>query len=140
MDALRSLSFGETCREVAGNVFVFFVTGLVRGVGAGVSCMVDTDLVRFGCNEATITVPLNVLPFLFLDYRGLVQPGWVGVCCGGVGVEASATWPSAVMTAMISSSCLASAGVDVTLVVVAASSASTCSISSLEAGGVPIFA
>ena len=40
---------------------------------------------------------------------------------------------------MISSSCLASVGVFVTLAAEAASSASTCSMSSLEAGGVTIF-
>ena len=139
MDALRSLPFGETWGEAVENVFVFFFTGLVRGVTAGVACMVDTDLVCFGSVEADAIVPLEVLPFLLLDCRELVRTGWPGVCCGGVGVDASASCPSAVMAAMILSSCLASTGVCVTLVTAAASSASTCSISSLEAGGVAIF-
>ena len=122
LDALRSLSFGEACGEVAGNVFVFFFTGLVIGVVAGV----------------VVTVPLDV-PFLLLDCRGLVRTGWLGVCCGGIGVDASVAWPSAVMAAMIASSCFACSGVGVTLAAAAASSVSTCSISSSKAGGVSIF-
>ena len=59
LDALRSLSFGEACAEAAGNVFVFFFTGLVRGVVTGVAG----------------TGPLDVLPFLLLDCRGLVRTG-----------------------------------------------------------------
>ena len=74
LDALRSLSFGEACGEVAGNVFVFFFTGLVRGVMAGVAGI----------------VPLDVLPFVLLDYRGLVRTDWLGVCCGGIEVDTSA--------------------------------------------------
>ena len=136
LKALRNLSFGETCGEVANNVFGFFFTGLVKGVVVGVSYMIATDLVLFYRVETAAVVPLNVLPFLLLDGRRLVRTGWLGVCCGGVGVYASAAWPSAVMAAMISSSCLASAGVGVTLVAAAGSSASTCSISSSEAGGV----
>ena len=139
MDALRSLPFAETCGEVADNVFVFFFTRLVRGVAAGVAGVVDTDLVRFGSVEAAVIVSLELPPFLLLDCHGLVQIGWPGVCCGGVGVDASATCPSTVMAVMISSNFLASAGVCVTLVAAAASSASSCSISSSEAGGVAIF-
>ena len=101
---------------MVGNVFVFFVIGLVRGVATGVGCVVDTDLVRFGLGEAIVAVPLDVLPFLLLDCRGLVRPGWLRVYC------------------------LASAGVGVILVVAAASSASICSISSSVAGGVVISA
>ena len=119
LDALRTLSFSEACGEVAGNVFVFFFTGLVRGVVPGVAG----------------TMPLDVLSFLLLDCHGLVRIGWLGVCCGGTEVDASAVWPSAVMAAMIASSCLACSGVGVTSV----SSASTCSILSSEAGGVAIF-
>ena len=120
LDALRNLSFGKSYGETPGNVFVFFVAGLVRGVVAGVA----------------VAVPLDVLPFLLFDCRGLVQTGWLGVCCGGIGVDASAAWPSAVMAAMIASSCLACSGVGIALAAAAASSASTCSISSSEAGGV----
>ena len=133
MDALRSLPFGETCREEADNVFVFFFTELVRRVVAGVTGVVNIDLVCFGSVEATVTVPLEVLLFLLLDCYGLVRTGWLRVCCRGAGDEASATCPSAVMAAMILSSCLAFAGVSITLVAAAANSASTCSISSLEA-------
>ena len=75
LDALRDLSFGEALGEVAGNVFVFFVVGLVRGVVAGVA----------------VAVPLDVLPFLLLDCHGLVRTDWLGVCCRGIGVYASAT-------------------------------------------------
>ena len=63
LDALRNLSFGEACGEVAGNVFVFFVAGLVRRVVDGVA----------------VAGPLEVLPFLLLDLRGLVRTGWLGV-------------------------------------------------------------
>ena len=118
------LVFGEACGEVAGNVFVFFFTGLVIGVVAGVA----------------VTVPLDVLPFLLLDCRELVRIGWLGVCCRGIGVDASAACPLAVIAEMIASSCLACAGVGVTLATAAASSASTCSISSSKTGGVGIFA
>ena len=124
MDTLRNLSFGEACGEVAGNVFVFFVMGLVRGVEDGV----------------VVAGPLEVLPFLLLDCRGLVRTGWLGVCWEGSGVDASVAWPSTVMAAMIASSCLAYSGVGVTLAAAAASSASTCSNSSAESGGVAIFA
>ena len=51
LDALRSLSFGKAYGEVAGNVFVIFVAGLVRGVVDGVA----------------VARPLEVLPFLLLD-------------------------------------------------------------------------
>ena len=72
LDVLRNLSFSEACGEVAGNVFVFFCTGPVRGVVAGVAGVLATDLVRFGCGEVAVAVPLDVLPFLLLDYRRLV--------------------------------------------------------------------
>ena len=111
----------------------------MRGVTAGVACVVDTDLVCFGCVKAAVTMPLDVLLFLLLDCRRLVRTCWPGVYCGGVGVDAWATCPSVVMAAMISSSCLASAGVFITLAAEAASSVSTCSISSSEAGEVAIF-
>ena len=124
LDALCSLSFGEACGEVAGNVFVFFVAGLVRGVADGVA----------------VVGPLEVLHFLLLDCCGLVRTDWLGVCWGGSRVDASAAWPSAVMAAMIAISCLACSGVGVTLAAAAASSASTCSSSSAESGGVAIFA
>ena len=124
LDALRNLPFGESCGETTSNVFVFFFIGLVRGVVTGVAG----------------TGPLDVLPFLLLDCRGLEQTGWLGVCCGGIRVDASAAWPSAVMAAMITNSCLACSGIGVTLAAAAASSASTYSISSSEAGGVVIFA
>ena len=101
--------------------------------------MVDIDLVRFGSVAAAVAVPLEVLLFLLLDCCGLVRTGWPGVYCEGVGVYASATYPSAVMAAMISSSCLASVGVCVTLVAAVANSASTYSISFSEVGGVVIF-
>ena len=140
LDALRSLSFGEACGEAAGNVFVFFFMGLVRGVVAGVAGVLATDLVRFGCGEVAVAVPLDVLPFLLLDCRELVRIGWLGVCCRGIGVDASAACPLAVIAEMIASSCLACAGVGVTLATAAASSASTCSISSSKTGGVGIFA
>ena len=139
LNALRSLPIGETYREVADNFFVFFFTGLVRGVAAGAAAVVDTDLVYFGVVDAAVVVPIDVLPFLLLNCHGLVQIGWPGVGCGGVGVYASATCPSALMVAMISSSCLASAGVFVTLAVEAACTASICSVSTSEAGGVAIF-
>ena len=74
LDTLGNLSFGEACEEVAGNVFVFFFTELVRGVMA----------------EVARTMLLDVLPFLLLDCHGLVRTGWLGVCCGGIGVDASA--------------------------------------------------
>ena len=139
LDALCSLPIGETCGEVADNFFVFFFNGLVRGVVAGAAGVVDTDLVRFGGVNAAVAVPLDVLPFLLLDCRGLVRIGWPGVGCGGVRVDASATYPLTVMAAMISSSCLASAGVFVTLAAETAKSALIGSVSSLEAGGVAIF-
>ena len=56
LDALRNLSFGKAYGKVVGNVFVFFFTGLVIGVVAGVA----------------VAVPLDLLPFRLLDYRGLV--------------------------------------------------------------------
>ena len=90
LDALRSLSFGEACGKVAGNVFGFFFTGLVRGVVAGVAGVLATDLVCFGGGEVTVAVPLDELPFLLLDCRELVRTGWLGVCCRGIGVDASA--------------------------------------------------
>ena len=68
LDALRSLSFGEACGEVAGNVFVFFIAGLVRGVVDGVA----------------VAGPLEVLPFLLFDCRGLMRTGWLGVYWGGI--------------------------------------------------------
>ena len=68
LDALRSLSFSEAYGEVAGNAFVFFVVGLMRGVVAGVA----------------VAVPLDVLPFRLLDFLGLVRIGWLGVCCRGI--------------------------------------------------------
>ena len=71
MDALRSLSFGEACGEVADNDFVFFFNGLVGGVATGAACLVDTDLVFFGSVEAAVAVPPEVLPFLLLDPLGL---------------------------------------------------------------------
>ena len=111
----------------------------MRGVAAGVACVAAADLVHFGCGEAVVAVPLDVLPFLLLDCHRLVRTCWPGVCCRGVGVDTSATCPSAVMAATISSSCLASAGVFVTLAAEVASSVSTRSISSFEAGGVAIF-
>ncbi|KAH9668462.1 CBS domain-containing protein CBSX3 [Citrus sinensis] len=115
---------GETRGEVAGNVFVFFAAGLVRGFVAGVA----------------VVVPLDVLPFRLLDCLRLVRIGWLGVCCGGIRLNASAAWPSAVMAAMTASSCLTCSGVGIALAAAAASSASTCSMSSSEAGGVAIFA
>ena len=139
MDALRSLSFGEACEEVADNVFVFFFNGLVGGVAARATCLVDTDLVLFGFVKAVVAMPLEVLPFLLLDPLGLAWTSLLGVCCGGAGAGASAACPSTVMAAMMSSSCLASVGVRVTLVATASSSALTCSASSLEAGRVAIF-
>ena len=125
LDALRNLSFGVACGEVAGNAFVFFFTGLMRGVVARVAGVLATDLACFSCGEVAVAVPLDVFPFLLLDCRGLVRIGWLGVCCGGIGVDVSAAWLSVVMAAMISSSCLASTGVGVTLVAAAANSAST---------------
>ena len=71
LDALRRLSFGKACREVANNVLVFFFVGLVRGVGARV----------------VVAMPLDVLPFRLPDYRRLVRAGWLEVCCGGIGVD-----------------------------------------------------
>ena len=53
--------------EVADNVFVFFFNGLVGGVAAGATCLVDTDLVLFGSVEAIVAVPPEVLPILLLD-------------------------------------------------------------------------
>ena len=64
LDALRNLSFREACGEVAGNVFVFFVAGLVRGV----------------VDEVAVAGPLEVLPFRLVDCHGLVQTGWLGIC------------------------------------------------------------
>ena len=84
-------------------------------------------------------MPSEVLPFLLLNPLGLARIGLLEVGCGGAGVGPSTVCPSAVMTAMMSSSCLASVGVRVTLVTVVSSSASTCSASSSEAGGVAIF-
>ena len=49
-------------------------------------------------------------------------------------------WPSTVMAAITANSCLACSDVGIALVAAAASSASTCSISSSEAGGVANFA
>ena len=106
LDALRSLFFSEACREVAGNVFIFFFTGLVIRVVAGVA----------------VAVPFDILPFRLLDYCRLVRTGWLGVCYGGIRVDKSAAWPSVAMAAMIASSCLPCAGVCVTLVAAAASS------------------
>ena len=51
----------------------------------------------------------------------------------------SAAWPSAVMAAITSSSYLACSDVGMALAAAAASSASTCSISSLDAGAVANF-
>ena len=59
LDALPSLSFGEACGEVAGNAFVFFIAGLVRGVVDGVA----------------VAGLLEVLSFRLVDYRGLVRTG-----------------------------------------------------------------
>ena len=118
MDTLCNLSFGEAYGgEVAGNNFFFFFNGLVGGVAAGATCLVDTDLVLFGSVEAVVTMPLEVLPFLLLDPLGLVQTSLVGVCCGG-----------AVIATIMSSSGLAFVGVRVTLVAPTSSSASTCSV------------
>ena len=91
MDALCNLSLGEAFGETAGNVFVFFATGLARGVVARV----------------VVAVPVDVLPFHLLDCLGLVWISWLVVYCGGFGVNASAAWPSAVMAAITASSCLA---------------------------------
>ena len=66
LDALRSLSLGEAFGETTGNVFVFFVAGLARGVVAGVA----------------IAVPINVLPFRLLGCHRLVRIGWLGLGCG----------------------------------------------------------
>ena len=109
------------------------------GVAAGAAGLVDTDLVLFCYVEAVVAVPPEVLPFLLLDPLGLARTGLLGVGCGRAGVGASATCPSAVMKAMMSSNCLASVGVRVTLVAAASSSASTWSVSSLEVEGVVIF-
>ena len=59
--------------------------------------------------------------------------------CGGAGVGASAACPSAVMVAMMSSSCWAYVGVRVTLVTAASNYTSTLLASSSEAGGVVIL-
>ena len=123
LEALRSLSFGEAFGEVAGNGFVLFAAGMVRGVMAGVA----------------VAVPTDVLPFRLLGCLGLVRIGWLGVCCGSVGLNALAAWPSTVMAAMTTSSSWACSDVAMVLVAAAARSASICSISSSEAGGVAIF-
>ena len=123
LEALHSLSFGEAFGEVTGNGFVFFAAGLVRGVVA----------------EVVVAVLVDVLPFRLLGCLGLVQIGWLGVYCGGVGVNASAAWPSAMMAVMTSSSCFACSDVGMALVAATASSISICSISPSEAGGVAIF-
>ncbi|KAH9649075.1 hypothetical protein KPL70_025843 [Citrus sinensis] len=133
LNALRTLSFGEACGEVADNVFVFFFNGLVGGVATGTACLVDTDLVLFGSVEAAIAVPLEVLPFLLLDPLRLARTNLLGVGYEGAGVGTLAACPSTVMAAMMSSSCWASVGVRVTLVAATSSSALSCSALSSEA-------
>ena len=103
--------------EVAGNVFFFFFNGLVGGVAVGAACLVDTDLVFFCSGEAVAVMPPEVLPFLLLDPLGLARTCLLGVCCGEAGAGASAACLLVVMAAMMSSSCLASVGVRVTLLV-----------------------
>ena len=105
------------------------------GVVVGVAYLVDTNLVLFGYGKTAAATLPEVSPFLLLGPRGLARISLLGVCCGGTGVGASAACPSAVMTTMISSSCLVSVGVRVTLAAVASNSASTCSASLSEAGG-----
>ena len=139
MDALPSLSFGDSYGEVAGNVFLFFFNALVGGVAVGAACLVDIDLVFFCFGEAVAAMPLEVLPFLLLDSLGLTHTCLLGVCYGGAGAGVSATCPSTMMAAMMSNSYLASVGVRVTLVAATSSSTSTCSALSSEAGWVAIF-
>ena len=98
------------------------------GVVVGAACFVDTGLVFFDSGEATTAIPPEVPHFLLL-----------GVGCRGARVGALVACPSAMMEAMMSSSCLASVVVPVTLAAATSSSASTCSASSLEVGGVATF-
>ena len=93
-------------------------------VAVGAACLVDTDLVLFCSGEAIAAMPLEVLPFLLLNLLRLARKSLLGVCCGGAGAGALAACPSVVMAVMMSSSCLASVGVRVTLVVAASSSTS----------------
>ena len=109
------------------------------GVAIGATCLVDTYLVLFGFGEAAAAMPPEVPPFLLVNPLGLTQTCLLRVCCEGAGAGALVACPSAVMVAMMSSSCLASVGVRVTLVAAASNSTSTCSASSSEAGGVAIF-
>ena len=133
LDALCSLSFEEACGEVADNVFVFFFTGLVGGVAAGVTCLVATDLVLLGYVEAAVVVPPEVLPFLLLAPLTLARTSLLGVAYGGAGVGALVACPLAVIAAMMSSTCWASVVVRMTLVAATSSSALTCSAASSEA-------
>lgn len=87
----------------------------MEGVAVGTACRDETDLVFLGSGVAAAARPSEVPPFLLLDPLGLVRVGLLGVCCEGVGTGASASCPSAVIAAMISSRCFASAGVRVTL-------------------------
>ena len=91
LDALCSLSLGEAFGEIACNVFVFVAAGLARGVVDGVA----------------VALPVEILAFHLLGCLGLVRTGWLGPDCGVFYVIASAAWPSAVMVAITSSSCLA---------------------------------
>ena len=84
-------------------------------------------------------MPPEVPLFLLLDPLGLARACLLGIDCGGAGAGASAACPSAVMAPIMSSSCLASVGVRLTLAAAPTSSASICSALSSEAGGVATF-
>ena len=139
MEALHSRSLGDSCGEVAGNDFFFLCDGLVGGVAVGAAGWDETDMVLFGSGVSTAAMPPEVPPFLLLGPLGLARIGLLGVCLEGAGAGYSAAYPSAMIAAMISSICFVSVGVRVTLAAATSNSASMCSASSLDAGGVITF-
>ena len=139
LDALRSRSLGDSCGEVASNVFFLLCNGPVGGVALGAAYLDETDLVLFCSGMSVVATPPEVLHFLLLGPLGLVRVGLLGVCCEGVRAGSLAAYPSAVIAAMISSRCFVSVGVRVTLAAAASSSASMSSASSSDAGGVITF-
>ena len=87
----------------------------MEGVVVSTTCLDKTDLVLSESGVAAAAGPPKVPPFLLLDPFGLVIVGLLGVCCEGAGIGASASCPSTVIAAIMSSRCFASVGVRVTL-------------------------
>ena len=86
--------------------FSFSLMGRWEGLQLGQCAWLTSIWSFFFSSEVVAAVPPEVLPYLLLDPLGLVRTCFLGVCCGGAGTSASATCTSAVMAAMMSSSCL----------------------------------